>query len=470
MGAMTHFPLVIIGSGPGGLAASATVASLGVRTLVVDEADAPGGQVYRDFPLEFEARGQLAKRREYQEREALVTAVSKSTDIVRWQDALFWGVDEDGALLIAREEKLVRIRYDSLIVAPGAYDRTLPFPGWTLPGVISVGGAYRLVRTQGVLPGKRVLVAGTGPLLLVLAEALIQAGAKIVAVVDSARSSVGPMQVLALMSVPSLCMEALRLKSFLRRNKVPVYKGWGIVETRGNGSVREVLCAPFTEKGVLDDRANAESFEPDAVAVGYGLISRTAVFRLLGAQMYYDEIVRDYIPHRSEDLETSVQGVFAVGDGARVSGKLVAREEGVLAGLAAAKRLNRISDSDFSQRSAQVRSRLKRLYRFRTAVDKIYRLPEGLFDVPADDTVVCRCEEVTAGEIRQAVQEGTLNLNDIKRRVRSGSGWCQGRTCGPVIAEMLAREPGVSQEEIFRMTQRPPSKPIPLSMLLEDEG
>lgn len=468
MGAMTHFPLVIIGSGPGGLAASATVASLGVRTLVVDEADAPGGQVYRDFPLEFEARGQLAKRKENREREALVAAVSKSTDIVRWQDALFWGVDEDGALLIAREEKLVRIGYDSLVVAPGAYDRGLPFPGWTLPGVISMGGAYRLVRTQGILPGKRVLVAGTGPLLLVLAEAMIQAGAKVVAVVDSARSTVGPAQVLALMSVPSLCMEALRLKSILRRNKVPVYKGWGIVEARGNGSVREILCAPFTEKGVLQDRAGEESFELDAVAVGYGLISRTAVFRLLGAQMYYDEIVRDYIPHRSEDLETSVKGVFAVGDGARVSGKLVAREEGVLAALAAARLMGRISDSDFSQRSAQARSRLKRLYRFRTAVDKIYCLPEGLFDVPVDDTIVCRCEEVTAGEIRQAVQEGTLNLNDIKRRVRSGSGWCQGRTCGPVIAEMLAREPGVSQEEILRMTQRAPSKPIPLSMLLEE--
>jgi len=466
MGAVTNFPLVIIGCGPGGLAASLTAASLGVRSLMVDEADAPGGQVYRDFPPEFEAKGKLIKRREHREREALVAAVSKCTDITRWQDGLFWGVDEDDSLLIARGKKIVRAECDALVVASGAYDRSLPFPGWTIPGVLSVGGAYRLVKTQGILPGRRVLVAGTGPLLLVLTEALLRAGTKVVAVVDSARSSIGPKQALSLMRVPSLCLEALRLKGIIRRNRVPVYQGWGVVEARGKEGVKEVLCAPFTRQGVFD-RTGTKSFEPDAVALGYGLLSRTAVFRLLGARMYYDTLVRDYIPRRGEDLETSVRGVFAVGDGARVSGKLVAREEGVLAGLAAARHLGKISDSAFLQRSSKVRSRLKRLYGFRKAVDEIYCLPEGLFDVPADDTTLCRCEEVTAGEIRRAANEGTRNLNDIKRRVRAGSGWCQGRTCGPAIVEMLAREHNLSHEKIFRMTQRPPSKPIPLSMLLE---
>jgi hydrogen cyanide synthase HcnB len=229
----------------------------------------------------------------------------------------------------------------------------------------------------------------------------------------------------------------------------------------------EVLGAPFTKEGI-QDRAAKKRFEADAMAVGYGLLSRTAVPRLLDTRMHYDALVGDYIPSRSQDLETSVPGVFAVGDGARVSGKLVAREEGVLAGLAAARRLGGISDSDFSQRSAPLRDRLRRLYRFRKAVDELHRLPEGLFDIPADNTIVCRCEEVTAGEIRRAAREGTLDLNDIKRRGRAGHGWCQGRTCGPAIVEMLARENRLSREEIFRMTPRPPSKPIPLSMLLEE--
>jgi hydrogen cyanide synthase HcnB len=323
------------------------------------------------------------------------------------------------------------------------------------------------VKTQGILPGKRVLITGTGPLLLVLAEALLKAGGRVAAVVDSSKSSWALKYLPGLVGVPSLCIEALRLQSILRKNKVPLYRGWGIVEARGEGGVSEILCAPLTGEGI-PDRSRTQRFEPDVVAVGYGLLSRTAVVRLLGAKMYYDSLVKDYIPRRDENLETSVQGVFAVGDGARVAGKLVAREEGALAGLAAARRLGKLSDGDFSSRSKQIRSRLRRFYRFRRAVDELYRLPKGIFHPPSDDTIICRCEEVTAGEIREAAREGTLNLNDIKRRVRAGHGWCQGRTCSPAIVEMLAHEQGVSQEQIFRMTPRAPSKPIPLSMLIQE--
>ncbi len=465
MGNLNRFPLVVIGGGPGGLAAALTAASLGIRTLMVDEADAPGGQVYQAFPAEFDVKVRLSGRKMLREREAIVKAVSADTRIIKWQDGLFWGVDEKDTLLIAREKEIERVGYDSLIVASGAYDRSLPFPGWTLPGVLSVGGAYRLVKTQFVLPGRRVLIAGTGPLLLVLARALLQAGAKVIAVVDSSKAFVTPNRMRSLMKMPSLCIEALYLKATLRRHKTPEYKGWGVIKAQEKASGIQVICAPFTKQG-RPDLSGAKTFETDAAAVGYGLLSRTAVIRLLGAEMVYDSLVRDFIPRRSEYLETSIDGVFAVGDGARVSGKLVAKEEGVLAGLAAAHRLGKISDSAFLQRSEKVRRKLKRLYDFRNAIDEIYRLPEGLFDIPEDDTILCRCEEVTAGEIRQAALEGTFNLNDIKRRVRAGSGWCQGRTCGRAIVEMLARTHHVPQEKILRMTQRPPTKPIPLSMLI----
>jgi hydrogen cyanide synthase HcnB len=436
---------------------------------MVDEANAPGGQVYRAFPPEFEAKGRLARKKEYRESKAMVRAVSAFPEITRWQDGLFWGVDSDGTLLIARDQRIARVKYDQLIVASGAYDRSLPFPGWTLPGVLSVGGAYRLVKVQGVLPGKRVLVVGTGPLLLVLTEVLIESGANVVAVVDSAASSARPKHLLDLIRVPSLCLEALRLKGILRRSKTPVLAGWGIAEAKGEEDVSEALCAPFTDEGRLD-RSREKAYEADAVVVGYGLLSRTAVYRLLHARMAYDGLVGDYIPTRSEDLETSVTGVFGVGDGARVAGKLVAREEGTLAALAVTRRLGKLSDAAFHTHAKRVRRKLNRLYRFRKAVDEIFRLPGGLYDIPDDDTVICRCEEITAGEIRGAAQEGTLNLNDIKRRVRSGSGWCQGRTCGPAIVEMLARDHRIPRETIFRMTQRPPTKPIPMSMLIEGDA
>ena len=328
-------------------------------------------------------------------------------------------------------------------------------------------GAHRLVKTQGVLPGTRVLVAGSGPLLLVLAEELINAGGQIVALIESARTTVGIGRALALMAVPSMCLEAMRLKRVLAKAGVDIRKKWGVVEAKGNESVREVVCAPLTEAGVVD-RARLDTFEVDAVAVGYGLLSRTAVAGLLGCDMEYDSVVNCAVPRRNEELETSIGGVYAVGDGARVAGRLVAREEGKLGALAAAKRMGVVSAEEFESETGSVRRELARLYRWRVTIDEMYQLPDGLFDVTTDDTIVCRCEEVTAREILDAAEQGTLDLNDIKRRVRPGSGWCQGRTCGSAIVEMLARRRGVAQEEILRMTGRPPVKPIPLSMLMEE--
>ena len=275
-----------------------------------------------------------------------------------------------------------------------------------------------------------------------------------------------PGRIFSLLHAPSLCLEAIRLKAVLRKHRTPLLQGWGILEARGGDAVEEVFCAPLTAQGKPNPGA-ARRFPSDAVAVGYGLLSRTATARLAGARMIYDPLVRDYIPLRNNHLETSVPNVFAIGDGARVAGKRVALEEGRLAALAVANRLGKISETAFFKRSGAVRGRLRRLYRFRKAVDEMHRLPEGLFDVSDDDTIVCRCEEITAGEIRRAASEGTYDLNDIKRRVRAGSGWCQGRTCGPVIAELLARETGRPPDAVHRMTQRPPVKPIPLSALID---
>lgn len=464
MGDVMHFPLVIIGGGPGGLAAAATVGEFGIRTLVVDEAETVGGQAYRGYPVEFEVSGRLSQRKEYRERQILVDTVSKYSCIEKWHNALFWGVDEEGVLLIAQNQKLVRVGYDALIVATGAYDRSVPFPGWTLPGVFSTGGAFRLVKTQRILPGRHVVLAGTGPLLLVMAEALLHAGVKILAFVDSASTTIDLQHVPALLNIPSLCIEALRLKWQLFKSRTPVYQGWGIVEARGKDRISKIVCAPFNPQGSLDE-SQKEVFETDAMIVGYGLLSRTEVARLLGCEMYYDHTVRDSLPDRNDIFETSVENVFAIGDGARVAGRFVAREEGKIAALAIAEKMGMINTSLLNVKIASCRARLKRLYRFRQAVDELCALPKGLYAVPDDDTIICRCEEITAGQIRSVLPAGKIDLNDIKRRIRPGSGWCQGRTCGPITVEMLARHLSLSPEEIFRMNQRPPSKPIPLSML-----
>jgi NAD(P)H-nitrite reductase large subunit len=221
----------------------------------------------------------------------------------------------------------------------------------------------------------------------------------------------------------------------------------------------------------LDNRLNRvdgtrQVFEVDTVCIGYGLIPNTWLTQMLGCKHEYNELTGGWAPIYGNQMETDKPGVFVAGDGAGVAGVLAAAWEGTVAGLFAGTYIGVISSEDAERASHSIQKKLSTLRKFRHAVDSVYRIQPGVYANLSDDTIICRCEGVTAGEIRDAVRRGTFNPNDIKKRTRSGMGYCQGTNCLPTITMMLQNEFGVMPDALPWMTTRPPARPIPLSLLV----
>jgi bacterioferritin-associated ferredoxin len=221
------------------------------------------------------------------------------------------------------------------------------------------------------------------------------------------------------------------------------------------------MCRPIT--------GERKSFDIDTVCIGYGLIPTVWLTNMLGCRHRYDPLVGGWVPFFDENMQTDRPGVFVAGDGAGIAGVLVARREGTIAGLSAATHAGIITHEKAQRDIQQEQDKLIALRKFRQSLDRMYRVYPDLYANITDDTIVCRCEGVTAGEIREAIRAGTISLNDIKKRSRAGMGYCQGTNCTPVIAVMLVREFGIQPEAIPMMTTRPPARPIPLNLLMLDK-
>jgi len=461
-------PLVIIGGGPGGLSAAIAAAKAGVKVLVIDENFQPGGQIYRQLPATFQAMDPARLGVDYVDGRSLLKKVHDLSDAITiWNDALVWSVFESNQLAIARGSELVLLDAKAIVVATGATERPLPVPGWTLPGVMTAGGAQLLLKSQRVRPGRRVLLAGSGPLQLVVANQMLDAGMDVVAVAES-NTTAGAWRFLPdLMHQPGLMIRGLKYIYRLKRAGVQILRSHVLQRLQGDQEVEQAFL------GKVDSRCRPISgetkrFDVDTVCIGYGLLPTTWVTSMLGCTHFYDPVIGGWIPRFNQNMQTDQPGVFVAGDGAGIAGVLVAKMEGTLAGLYAAVHAGSISEDKAEQAARPVWKKLAGMGKFRRAMDRMYRIYPDLYANITDDTIVCRCEGITAGEIRKAIRQGTMNLNDIKKRTRSGMGYCQGTNCLPTIAVMLAREFGVHPQEIPMMTTRPPARPIPLNLLMVD--
>lgn len=458
---MTERPrLAVVGAGPAGLAAALAAAARGVRVTLVDAADQAGGQFYRQPAAALGARRPQALHHQWRTWERLRDGLDRhraAGRITHLTDHHVWCVERDSAsggfavhaLLGPAQEDGVTVHADGVLLATGGYEHVLPFPGWTLPGVVTAGGAQAMLKGGLVLPGRTVVVAGTGPLLLPVAAGLAAAGARVAALVESA----GPAALLhrapALAAQPGKLAEGAGYAARLLRHGVRALARHTVVAAHGTDRLEAVTVAALGRDGRLRP-GSTRRIPCDTLAVGHGMLPHTDLAETLGCALSGTAVRVD------AEQRTDVLGVWAAGEATGVGGAALALAEGHIAGRSAAARLHGTAP-DPRGWAAAARSRT-RLREFATALDAVYAPPAGWADRVPDETVVCRCEEVTAGEVRGAVGSlGAGDLRTVKLLTRAGMGWCQGRMCAPAVAGLTGCPPGPGR--------RPFARPVPLGVL-----
>ncbi|UQA96925.1 FAD/NAD(P)-dependent oxidoreductase [Streptomyces halobius] len=468
LSASEPYDLAVIGAGSAGLAGAVAAGELGLSVALLDTATHIGGQFYRTpapalgavrpeaLHHDWSAYADLRRRLKQSEVRHLpghhVWSVTHDEEADGpWAVHAVTGADGGG-------ECPVRVRARAVLLATGAYERQLPFPGWTLPGVVGAGGAQAMLKSGLVLPGRRVVVAGSGPLLLAVASSLAAAGAKVPAVVEASGYLRYARRPRALVTNPHKAAEALVHGAALLWHRVRVRLRSAVTEVHGTDRV-EAVTVTRLDRDWCPIRGAGRRIDCDALAVGHGLVPRIELVTALGcATRPLSDGTRGLALDGLQ--ETSVRGLWAAGETGGVGGVQLARVEGELAGVAAASRI--LGRPAHGGRVRELRRRRGRMRAFADAMTAAHAPGPGWSRWLTDDTDVCRCEEVTAGRIREAIEGlGARDARTVKLLTRAGMGWCQGRMCGPSVACLTAREQAAEPPA----ERRPFAVPVPLSAL-----
>lgn len=447
--------VLVAGAGPAGLAAALAAADAGCDVLLVDRACSVGGQIYREPAVGATAPvgGSLPERFRRLARHPRVRLRLGATI---WQarprdgGLRFWLQGGEGGGVVDTR---------AAVVATGATELVLPFPGWELPGVMTAGAAQALSKAQAVLPGRRVLVAGTGPFLLPVAAQLAMAGARVV-VAEAARPARHPLLAARLAAHPGKVREAAAYAAALARHRVRFVFGRAVAACSGSGHVERVTLEPTGGRP-----GRALSLAVDAVCAGHGFVPALELARALGcADRPHPSLPLSTVFH-DRDQATTVPGVFAAGEVTGIGGAVVAELEGAVAGAAAARFLGR----PVAPAPANVHARLARARRFATLLEALYPLDGGWVERLTGATVVCRCEDTTWRQVREAAAAGSGDLRAVKGVTRCGMGYCQGRTCGPALQLAVSALTGRDLGAVGDFHSRTIMSPVPLGTIADGE-
>ncbi len=449
--------IVVVGAGPAGLSAAQAAAEKGLDVMVVDANSLPGGQYYMQ-PL---AAGSVFSRSAQVMRGKAQARSARAAGVTMLLATEVWGAFPGFVLHAQDPDGAVCIESKAVIVATGAHDRVQAFPGWTLPGVMTPGAAQRLAKTSGVPPGRRTVLAGSGPFLLPVAGAILKAGGRLVEVIEAQSSFLPTLPLLAVH--PDKWPETLRLLFPILAARIRFRFGEVVVAASGEERVSEVELAPLDADGQPDIARRRIVSDIDSLLVGFGFQPQTELTAVLGCRHHFDEEAGGWCCTVESDCgATDTSGVFAAGEVCGVSGAVPAVLSGRIAGLAAAGQILE-EETVFERRTLS--RRLQRARRFARGLNHRFTPPPGLAGLLPDETVVCRCEDVTAGEIRKEITGGMDTVHGVKLWTRAGMGPCQARICGWSLARLIAEETGNSIEEIGFSRPRMPLRPVPLNVV-----
>jgi len=448
--------VAIVGAGPAGIAAAGVLAAHGVAATVIDEGRQPGGQIYR------RARAGLAldidtlfgaEVPNYRNFHAAFDGLRGRIDYR--PQTLAWGVDGK-QLHTVRSNEADTIDFDALILATGATDRVMPIAGWTLPGVFTLGGAQVLLKEHGCLIGRRIVFCGSSPLLYLAAKQYRAMGATIAAILDTTPFAAKVGAAVDLLAAPNTLARGLGYMRALRGERVPIHHGVTLSAFEGASGVERVR---------FRNRSGREHvIGCDGVAFGFGVKPETQLPELAGVELRYDAVFRQWLPDADADGRCG-GNVYVAGDGATIGGAEAAAVTGQLAACAV---LDDFKIAVAGVDRARARRQVTRLRRFQRGLARAFTWPADVIRDLDDDVMVCRCEGITAGELRASIRAdfGPTEVNRLKAITRCGMGRCQGRFCGLTAAELTAQTLGIPLEAVGRLRTQPPVKPIPLAVRL----
>ena len=448
--------LIVIGAGPAGMSAALEARRHGLSVVVLDEQASPGGQIYRNIQ-QADARSRRVLGDDYEAGAALATHFQQCG--ARYlANAAIWQVTPQRHVHYLIDGRAEVLHGRQVLIATGAFERPMPVPGWTLPGVMTAGAGQILLKSAALVPKGPVVLAGCGPLLYLLAVQYLRAGIAIKALVDT--SGRGDL------------LRAWRKLPGALRGWRDLLKGVRLLVELKRAGVRHFRDAQNLRiEG--STQANALSFDSDGgrrtiaaslILLHQGVVPNTQISWSLRLEHDWSEQQLCWIVRRDSWGETSLPGIFVAGDGGAIGGAQVALLEGRLAGLAIAARSGNVDAQPLQPLASAYRKSLRRQRAARSLIDALYR-PQEQNRIPADDVIVCRCEDVSAGEIRQHVELGCLGPNQTKAFSRCGMGPCQGRLCGLSVTEIIADHRQVPAAEVGYYRIRSPLKPITLAQL-----
>ena len=455
--------LVVLGAGPAGVAAANVASKEGAEVVIIDENSSAGGQIYRAPPNEFQPQNSF-KSDEFREGEKQRNILENS-DLTALFKHRVWSVSSDLVVSTVGPNGLSSWHARSLIIANGALERIIPFPGWTIPGVIGLAASTILLKSQYVLPGQSTVVAGCGPLLIAVANGIIKSGGKVSAIIDLNSKSDWIKAFPRLLSRPDQLFKGMSWFANIMKAGIKLYGGHAVTNTKQVDNVLRISIAPINSAGSILDSKNQKIVEGDCLAIGHGLFPSTEITRLLKAKHIYDPLKGGWVPLIDDDFRSSIPGVYIAGDATGISGAFSAVQKGRIAGMAAVRDLNVMSSQKYKAKIKSELIILKKNENFGKAAVRLMKFRPELIQTITSETIVCRCEDVFRSEIDEAIESGARDLNQLKAWTRCGMGPCQGRTCSEAIEAILASKVG-SRELAGQWTGRTPLRPIPIDQII----
>jgi NADPH-dependent 2,4-dienoyl-CoA reductase/sulfur reductase-like enzyme len=447
------YDVVVIGAGPAGLAAATMSAEASLSTLLLDENIGPGGQVFRAISsTPVTERNQLGA--DYWAGADLVQALRASgAEII--QRATVWSLDGSLEIAVSIGGASAFIKAKRVILATGALERPFPIPGWTLPGVMTAGAAQTMLKSSALVPDGRTVIAGQGPLLWLLAAQILRLGGRIDRILDitARRNYLAALpHAFAFLTSPYFARGLSLMREV--RARVQVVSGVTALAASGDGQLASVS---------YDAGGRREIIPADLLLLHQGVVPNVNLAMAAGIAHRWDDLQLCWSPVLDASGTSSVAGIAIAGDGAGIGGAAAATVRGRIAARAAVEALAPAAAAKLAPMTALLAD-LARAERGRAFLDMLFR-PAPQFRIPAGDTMVCRCEEVTAQDILDAVAIGATGPNQLKAYRRAGMGPCQGRLCGLTVTELMAQARAKSPQQIGYYRLRAPVKPITLAEL-----